>query len=97
MPNPLTGSLLLRLSAVIFLQTNEMPPKKSLRDWLSLWVLFRPEHTLNQIAEWTHYFFSVPVEDLATLFRVEYRVACDGNATFRTIVEKVVENQKKGT
>ena len=57
----------------------------------------RPEHTLKQIAEWSHYFFSVSVEDLATLFRVEYRVACDGNTRFRTIVEKVVENQKKGT
>ena len=57
----------------------------------------RPEHTLKQIAESTHHFFSVTVEDLMTLFRVEYGVACEGSTTFRTIVEKIVENQKKGT
>ena len=57
----------------------------------------RPEHTLKQIAESTHYFFSIPVEDLVMLFRVEYGVACEDSTTFRTIVEKIVENQKKGT
>jgi hypothetical protein len=57
----------------------------------------RPEHTLKQITEWTHNFLSVTVEDLSELFRVEFDIACDGNTTFRTIVEKVVENQKKGT
>ena len=57
----------------------------------------RPEHTLKQIAEWAHYFFSVHAEDLVTLFTVEYDVACDGNTTFQNIVEKVVENQKRGT
>jgi hypothetical protein len=57
----------------------------------------RPEHTLKQIAGWTHYLFSVRVEDFADLISVEYGVACDGNTTFRTIVERVVENQRKST
>ena len=57
----------------------------------------RPEHTLKQIAEWTHGFLSVPPEDLAMVFREEYGVACDRNTMFRTVVEKVVENQRKGT
>jgi hypothetical protein len=55
------------------------------------------EHTLKQIAGWAHDLFSVRVEDFVDLFSVEYGVACDGNTTFRTIVEKVVENQKKST
>ena len=54
----------------------------------------RPEHTVQQIAEWAHYLFSMRVEDLAMVFRAEYGVACDGNTTFRTLVEKIVETQK---
>ncbi|HEY3138514.1 MAG TPA: hypothetical protein VGL29_20995 [Blastocatellia bacterium] len=57
----------------------------------------RPEHTVQQIAEWAHYFFSIRVEDLAMVFRAEYGVTCDGNTTFRAVVEEVVENRKKRT
>ena len=57
----------------------------------------RPEYILKQIAKWGHNFLSVTVEDLSELFRVEFGVASDGNTTFRSLVEKVVENQKKGT
>jgi len=57
----------------------------------------RPEHTLKQITEWGPYFFSVRVEDLAMMFQAEYGVACDDDITFRTVVERIVANQKKCT
>ncbi|HEV8341969.1 MAG TPA: hypothetical protein VGR30_06330 [Candidatus Binatia bacterium] len=55
----------------------------------------RPEHTLNQIAEWAQDSLSVSAADLAELFVVEYGIECDANTAFRTLVEKVVEKQKK--
>ena len=55
----------------------------------------RPEHTLNQIAEWADDSLSISAADLAKLFVVEYGIECDANTAFRTLVEKVVEKQKK--
>jgi hypothetical protein len=55
----------------------------------------RPEHTLNQIAEWADDSLSVSAAGLAELFVVEYGIECDANTAFRTLVEKVVEKQKK--
>jgi len=80
--------------------THERDVAQETAAWLAELVGFgikqlRPEHTLKQIAEWTRDFLSVPVEDLATVFRVEYGIACDGNTTFRALVEKIVETQKR--
>ena len=52
----------------------------------------RPEHTLEQIAEWAD--DRIYAKDLIKLFLVSFGVRCDASTTFRDLVEKVVEKRK---
>ena len=53
----------------------------------------RPEHTLKQIADWAD--DRIHSRDLITLFVVAFGVRCDANTTFRDLVEKITEKEKK--
>lgn len=50
-----------------------------------------PEHNLAQIAEWASDEIYAP--DLITLFVVAFGVRCDGDTTFRALVEEVAEKK----
>jgi hypothetical protein len=49
----------------------------------------RPEHNLNQIAEWAQN--EIYARDLITLFIVAFSVRCNADTTFRDLVERVAE------
>lgn len=51
----------------------------------------RPEHTLEEIAAWAGN--SIHARDLVKILYVAYKVKCDADTTFRTLVEKVAEKQ----
>jgi hypothetical protein len=51
----------------------------------------RPEHNLNQIAEWAQN--EIYARDLITLFIVAFTVRCNADTTFRDLVEKVAEKK----
>ena len=51
----------------------------------------RPEHTLRQIAGWADE--RVRIGDLSKIFFLAFDIVCDENTTFRSLVEKVAENQ----
>ncbi|MGH7783909.1 MAG: hypothetical protein ACREO5_08750 [Candidatus Binatia bacterium] len=53
----------------------------------------RPEHTLDQIAEWAGN--SIFAADLIKLFVVAFGIACDENSSFKEVVEKVVEKKAR--
>jgi len=53
----------------------------------------RPEHTLKQIAAWAN--DRIYAQDLMKIFLVAFRVECDEDTTFRTLVEKVAAKQAK--
>lgn len=51
----------------------------------------KPEHNLSQIAEWAD--DRIYAKDLITLFVVAFDVKCDGDTTFRDLVEKVARKK----
>jgi len=51
----------------------------------------RPEHNLNQIAEWSE--DHIYAKDLITLFVIAFSVKCDVDTTFRELVEKVARRK----
>jgi hypothetical protein len=51
----------------------------------------RPEHNLNQIAEWAQN--QIYAKDLITLFVVAFTVRCNADTTFRDLVERVAEKK----
>ena len=90
---------------VAFIRRDFPPHERDVAQEIAAWLAelvgfgikqLRPEHTLKQITEWTCDFLSVPVEDLATVFRVEYGIACDANTTFRALVERKSLKPRKG-
>jgi hypothetical protein len=52
----------------------------------------RPEHTLEEIAAWAGN--SIQAGDLAKIIYVAYKVKCDADTTFRTLVEKIAAKQE---
>jgi hypothetical protein len=51
----------------------------------------RPEHNLNQIAEWAQN--QIYAKDLITLFIVAFSVRSNADTTFRDLVERVAEKK----
>ena len=54
----------------------------------------RPENTLDQIANWAEE--KIQVGDLMKVFNIAYRVNCEPQMTFRSLVEKIAEKQQQG-
>ena len=53
----------------------------------------RPENTVNQIADWAEE--RIYIWDLIKVFKVAYGVNCEPDTTFRSLVEKIAEKQRK--
>jgi hypothetical protein len=51
----------------------------------------KPEHNLNQIAEWAEK--GIYARDLITLFLVAFDVKCNPNTSFAGVVQKVAERK----
>ena len=51
----------------------------------------RPEHTLEQIADWAEN--RIYAKDLINLFLVSFGVKCDAHTTFRSLVERVANHR----
>lgn len=55
----------------------------------------RPEHTLEEIAAWAEN--RVSGADLVKIIHVAFRVKCEPDTTFRAIVERVADKQRKSS
>ncbi len=53
----------------------------------------RPDNTLDQIAHWAQE--PVHTHDLIKVFNIAYGVSCEPQTTFRLLVEKIAEKQRR--
>ncbi len=53
----------------------------------------RPEHTLDQIANWAEE--KIDVRDLVKILTIAYGVGCDPQVSFRSLVQQIAEKQRQ--